>query len=440
MLPIRVRLTLIYSALLFLALFASGTAVVTLLRQRLNARLDEALDRRLQGVENFLIRETTAATAGKIPDELAEYASTQPEGHLIEVREAGNGILLKSDPVPYASRLRTRTFGMYGKQYDTKAWGSTEAIAESVEEIRFLFLWSSPVLLALIGLSGYWLSSRSLRPVDEMTQAARRIGAEDLAARLRVPPSNDEISRLAEAWNEMLKRLEDSFTRMQRFTADAAHELRTPLAALRTTAELSLRRSRNNDEYQQALRQVVEISHRMQALSETLLAIARGQVPNIGPGKVTTNIGELMESLATEIQPLIDDKGLHLVCNLKPVFAEVDADSIRRVAAILLDNAMKYTSRDGTITLQTEDLGKTIVLRVTDNGSGIPADELPRIFDRFYRVDASRDRQTGGFGLGLAIARQIATAHGGSLEATSAVGNGSSFALTLSKTPASGGC
>jgi len=249
MLPIRLRLTLIHSALLFVALFLSGTAVLTLLRDRLNTRLDETLDRRLKGAENFLIRETTPATAGRIPIELAEYASTQPEGHLIEVKDAAGRVILASDRMPYSARSRTRTFTIYGRTYWTTASASLESVAESVEEIGFLLLWSSPLLLMLIGLSGYWLSSRSLRPVDDMTRLARSIGAKDLGARLAVPSTRDEISRLAEAWNEMLARLEESFTRMQRFTADAAHELRTPLAALKTTAELSLRRSRESEEY-----------------------------------------------------------------------------------------------------------------------------------------------------------------------------------------------
>ena len=128
MLPIRLRLTFTYSALLFLALALSGGAVITLLRSRLNMRLDEALDRRLQGLENFLIRETTAATAGKIPLELAEYASTQPEGHLIEVKDRKGQLILASDRIPYASRSRTRTFAIYGESYWTKASASRESV------------------------------------------------------------------------------------------------------------------------------------------------------------------------------------------------------------------------------------------------------------------------------------------------------------------------
>lgn len=428
---IRLRLTLVYTALLFLALVLSGTAVVTLLRHRLNVRLDETLDRRLQGVENFLIRETTAATASQIPAELAEYASTQPEGHLIEVLETGNGVLMKGDRTPYAFRTRMRRFTIYGKEYVTHASATTEPVDEAVEEMAILLLWSSPLLLVLIACSGYWISSRSLRPVDAMTSAARRIGAQDLTSRLPVPASNDEISRLATAWNEMLQRLEESFNRMQRFTADAAHELRTPLASIRTAAELTLRRPRTSDEYRQALRQIIEISCRMQGLTEALLAMARGQVPNIGPGMTTADLGALVDGLVTEMRPLFDDKGLKLELDVRRVLAEVEAEAIRRAVAILLDNAIKHTPGGGTITVATRSEDGKALVQVTDTGCGIAVEELPRIFDRFYRVDSSRDRKTGGFGLGLSIAKQIADSHSGSLVATSQIGFGTSFSLLL---------
>ena len=273
---IRARLTVIYGGLLFLALVLSGAAVVTLLRHRLLQHLDQALDRRLKGVEDFLVRETNEATAGMIPLELEEYASTQPEGHLIEVRDERGRLILRSDPAPYPARTRTREFTLYGQRLKTRASASLEPIADSVEEIGYLLLGSLPILMVLIGITGYWISSRSLQPVDEMTRAARSISERSLGERLSVPRSKDELSRLAEAWNEMLGRLEESFSRMRRFTADAAHEFRTPLTGLRTTAELALRRNRNPEGYREALSQVVTISERMNHLCDSLLALARG--------------------------------------------------------------------------------------------------------------------------------------------------------------------
>lgn len=432
-LPLRTRLTLVYSGLLFLALAISGTAVMTLLRYRLTLRMDAALDHRLQGVENFLIRETTAATEYKIPQELEEYASTQPEGHYIEVVDGQGHVVLKSDPVPLPARSREKSFSIYGKTYRTRAAASAEPIEDSIHEIGLLLLGSSPVLLALIGLTGYWISSRSLRPVDEMTQAARTIGANSLSGRLPVPHARDEISRLAEAWNEMLERLEESFVRMQRFTEDAAHELRTPLAALRTTADLSLRRERDPQEYRDALAQVGVIAERMNQLAEGLLSIARGDQALARQRFERVDFAALVRGAAAEMQPLFDDKDVHLHVTLppKPIHIEADPDGLRRVLAILLDNALKYSYAGGKVTMSVENGVEGPTLEVSDTGRGIPPESLTRIFDRFYRVDTSRDRKTGGYGLGLSIAQQIARAHQGQIVAESVVGQGSSFRLKL---------
>ncbi len=432
-LPLRTRLTLVYGGLLFLALAISGIAVVTLLQYRLTIRMDAALNHRLQGVENFLIRETTVATEHMIPVELEEYASTQPEGHYIEVLDERGKVLLKSAPVLPPARSREKSFSIYGKTYRTKASASEEPIIDSIQEIVFLLLGSSPVLLVLIGLTGYWISSRSLRSVDEMTQAARSIGANNLNGRLPVPHTRDEISRLAEAWNEMLGRIEESFVRMQRFTADAAHEFRTPLAALRTTADLSLKRERDPEEYREALTQVSVIAERMNQLAEDLLSIARGDHAPARQTVERVDFISLVRGVTTEMQPLFEDKDLHLDVNLpsKAVSIHAEADGLRRIVAILLDNALKYSHTGGTVALTVEEDSQGLIMAVSDTGSGIPPESLNRIFDRFYRVDASRDRKSGGYGLGLAIAQQIARAHQGHIVASSVVGRGSSFRLTL---------
>jgi len=432
-LPLRTRLTLVYGGLLFLALAISGSAVITLLRYRLTHRMDAALDHRLQGVEKFLIRETTLATEHMIPLELEEYASTQPEGHYIEVLDERGKVLLKSAPVPPPSRSRQKSFSIYGKTYRTRASASEEPIEDSIQEIGLLLLGSLPILLVLIGLTGYWISSRSLRPVDEMTQAARSIGANNLSARLPVPPARDEISRLAEAWNEMLGRLEESFIRMQRFTADAAHEFRTPLAALRTTADLSLKRERDPEEYRESLTEVGMIAERMNRLAEGLLSIARGDLSPNRQDLERIDFRSLVSSVADEMRPLFDDRDLRLEVDVPPkvISIQADQDSLRRLLAILLDNALKYSYPGGQVTLTVQDGADGITMDVSDTGSGIPAEALTRIFDRFYRVDSSRDRKSGGYGLGLAIAQQIARAHQGQIVASSTVGEGSRFRLLL---------
>jgi heavy metal sensor kinase len=433
-LSIRTRLTLVYSGLLFLALMLAETAVVNLLEHRLTVRLDASLDERLQGVENFLRRETTAANAYRIAGEIAEYASTQPEGHLIEVRDGSGRILFESHAVPSPSRSRERSFTLYGQLYRTWAAASLLPIEESVHEVRSLLWWSAPLLLLLVGVSGYWISSRSLRPVDEMTRGARSISISNLGARLNVPTSRDEVSRLAEAWNEMLARLGDSVSRMQRFTADAAHELRTPLTVIRTTAELTLRRQREPEEYRHALKQIVDGTERMTALTESLLALARGNNPSL-LSLVRIDIASLVRGVVAEMRPMFDEKSIHLQLELPatPAFCDGDLDGLRRVTVVLLDNARKYTPPDGKVSISLRESTPSIDLEIHDTGCGIPAESLPRVFDPFYRVDSSRDKHTGGHGLGLAIAQQIVRAHQGTIEASSEVGAGTTFRFRLPK-------
>lgn len=432
-LPVRTRLTLVYGGLLFLAMTLLGIGCMTLLRYRLTVRMDVALDQRLQGVENFLVRETTPGQENRFPGELAEYASTQPEGHYIEVTDDARKVLLKSDVVMQPARSREKTFTIYGKVYHTRASASAEPISDSVQEIGLLFLGLSPILLILIGLTGYWISSRSLRPVDEMTKAARSIGSNNLSERLPVPRTRDEISRLAEAWNEMLGRLEESFSRIQRFTADAAHELRTPLAALRTTAELALKHDRNPHEYQEALTQVGTITDRMNQLAEGLLSIARSDDTHKRQSAELIDVPTIVAEVAAEMHLLFEDKDIVLTMEVPEAKISIkgDPDGIRRILAVLLDNALKYSSHGDSVKVSVHQGIEDVSVEVADTGCGIPGEALPRIFDRFYRVDSSRDRKTGGYGLGLAIAQQIARAHQGLIVATSVVGEGSIFRFTL---------
>jgi signal transduction histidine kinase len=221
---------------------------------------------------------------------------------------------------------------------------------------------------------------------------------------------------------------------MQRFTTDAAHELRTPLTVIRTTAELTLRRHREPEEYRHALKQVVEGTERMTGLTESLLALARGDAASVGT-LAPVDIASLVRGVIGEMKPMFEQKDIELRIDLpmSPAFVHGDDNGLRRVAVILLDNAWKYTPPRGTISVSLHDHTSTIGLEVRDTGCGIPREFLPRVFDPFYRVDASRDRRTGGYGLGLAIAKQIATAHRGTIEASSVFGEGTTLRVQLPK-------
>ena len=430
---IRTRLTLLYSGLLFVSLALFGTATVRLLRDRLTDRAHASLARRIQGVEDFLRRETTVNTAHMIPAEIEEYAFTQTEGHLIQVTDEGGHVLLRSERAPDPSIIQDDVFKIYGKTYHVRAWASLVDMEASLRELRWLLLAMAPILLLLTAALGYWISGRALAPVDGMTRLARSIGLADLSRRLPVPSPHDELSRLADAWNEMLARLEDSVNRIQRFTADAAHELRTPLTALRTTAELSVRRERDSREYRESLEQVATIAERMSNLLDQLLTLARGDTAMYAKNFGFVDLAQLVQAVCQELQPLFTAKNVRLRTNLEEGIPPVQGDTtgLKRILISLIENGLKYTPSDGEVSVSVRQEGSGQFLEITDTGCGISRESLPHIFDRFYRVDSSRDRRSGGYGLGLAIAQQIARFHDTEIEVRSDAGQGSRFRVRL---------
>lgn len=431
---IRTRLTALYTSLLFVALVVFAAAATQLLRSRLIDDVHAALDQRIHGVENFLRRETTATTAHMIPEEIAEYAFTQPEGHLIDVRDESGNILLRGEttPAPYATR--EDVFDIYGKRYHVRASASLALVESAIGELWRLFLGLAPVLLAVAMGIGYWVSGRALAPVDAMTRVARAIRLSNLSERLYVSPARDELSRLAQAWNETLGTLEESVTRIQRFTTDAAHELRTPLTAIRTTAELATRRERSAGEYRRSLEEIRTISERMSALVDRLLALARGDTAVTAPSEAS-DLGRAVRATTDELGSLFAEKGVSLTIDTPPaaVHAAAEEGEVRRILSSLLENALHYTPAGGQVVVAVSEDEQALRLDVTDSGCGIAAESLPHIFDRFYRVDPSRARASGGCGLGLAIAQQIARRNGSRLTVDSTPGKGSRFSLILQR-------
>ena len=280
---------------------------------------------------------------------------------------------------------------------------------------------------------GYWLSSRALRPVDEITSVARSIGVQNLSQRVAVPHTGDEIERMAQTWNEVLDRLETSVKRIRQFTSDASHELRTPLALIRATAELALRRDRDPAGYCASLRQIEQDAARMTELTESLLTLARADADALEMTLRPTDLNELTRSVVEQSGAAAADAGiaLHAITPEHPVEAPADALGIRRILLILVDNALKHTPAGGAVSVSVADHGREVAVSVEDTGAGIPVEALPHIFERFYRADPARG--SSGFGLGLSIAQAIAHGHGTAIEVASQSGSGSRFCILLAK-------
>jgi heavy metal sensor kinase len=442
---IRARLTAWYSLVLLAGLTLFGAGIWLLISHSLRASLDDTLAQAAKGVTTVLQSETEP---DHLREELTEYASATPGGNLMEVWNAQGQQIIASKTVSMeqsdsasAYGVQVRPSGQYrtfttnvsvdGGQYRLLVAAPMDATEATLGRVRMLLLWSTPVVLLLASLGGYWISRRALAPVDEITRSARVIGIQSLSQRLAVPASGDEIQRLSETWNGMLARLEAAVKRLSQFTADASHELRTPIALIRTTAELTLRRERSPETYREALRQVLLESERTTRLVEDLLLLARADagLPSLPLERL--ELIPLVRDVCRQGQILAGARQLEISAVIpdEPVFVEANDPALRRMLLLLLDNAVKYTPSGGRIILSVDRGPAGATVAVSDTGIGIPETALPHVFERFYRVDESRNRDAGGTGLGLSIAKWIAERHHASLEAESVVGQGSVFRI-----------
>jgi heavy metal sensor kinase len=290
---------------------------------------------------------------------------------------------------------------------------------------------STPFILALATACGLWLGRRALAPVARITEDARAITETNLSARLAVPQSNDELQQLSETLNDMLERIQQSFTRTRQFTADASHELRAPMTLIHTAAQYSLRRERSREELVDSMRKILRESQRTTELIDDLLRLARGDAGKESAALSQLDAAPLLREAAEQATAMAAAKGIGVSLRLEADALPVRADEaqLRRLLLILVDNALKYTPAAGRVTIAGSADGSGVRISVADTGAGISPDDLPHVFERFWRADKVRSREAGGTGLGLTIARQIAEVHGAHLGVESEFGRGSTFTI-----------
>ncbi len=420
-------------------------------RHALNADVDLWLNGQAEGLARFLALEPLSPDAEAVAEEAREFSTALPAGSGLQLIENGGRLLLSRpharapiahsvgaveaatwNGTPIRSAARETVIG--GRRYVLVLWRSTQESDAVLRRLAGILLALAPALLLLSAGGGWWLSRRALAPVDEMTAAARRVSLDDLGARLPVPPHGDELSRLGQAWNEMLDRLEHSAGRLRQFTADASHELRTPLAVMRTTAELALRHERTPEEYREALAGVRLGTEEMTRMIENLLELARADAGQLPVSRTKQDLSAVVDEAAAHVRPLAEQKAIRIESSSQGQLAvSGDRGLLRRLLLIVLDNALKFTPRQGRIAIRAFREGPACVVEVADNGCGIAPQDLPRIFDRFYQADAARSG--GGSGLGLAIAQWIVLSHRGTIQAESEPGQGTRVRIAL---PAAG--
>lgn len=457
---IRFRLTAWYTAVLALALILFGVFSWFAVREVLLHAVNEELNDRVNGVRRFMDEQIGALSVEEIRDEFKEHSVLGPGGDFFQVCDARGVWLYRSASLEDAEvpirrpseltpsgsrenrlvegvnvRFLSRPVTVLGNAYTIQVAALTGEIEEGLERFRWALFFLIPVVLAIAATGGWWLSRLALQPVDRINATARSIGERNLGKRLPVPETDDELQRLSETLNEMLDRIEDAFQRITRFTADASHELRTPIALIRTTSEVALRKERDDADYRDALGEIHSESIRTTELIENLLTLARTDAGWETLDRNPIDLSTLLLEATTQAQKLANERGIRLICEpvQEPLSVFGDGSSLRRLLLILLDNALKYTHPGGTVGVWAKPASDFILIEVQDSGVGISAEHIPHIFERFYRVDQSRSRDSGGAGLGLSLAKWIVEAHGGAILVESTPGAGSTFTVRLPK-------
>ncbi len=308
------------------------------------------------------------------------------------------------------------------------------SMAPDLAAMHRLALWlfmAGAGVLALGMAGGWWLASRAIRPIEEISATAQKIAAGDLSHRISATETESELGRLATVLNSTFARLEAAFAHQARFTADASHELRTPVSVILTQTQSALSRERSPVEYRETLQACQRAAQRMRKLTESLLELARldaGQEPMKAE---RFDLSRVARDCVELVRPLAEERGIQLLCDLPHLECLGDPERIAQVATNLLTNAIHFNRPQGEVRVSASAENGTAALSVADTGEGIPAEDLPHIFERFYRVDKSRSRVQGRTGLGLAICKAIVEAHSGEITVASQPGAGSTFTIKL---------
>ena len=309
---------------------------------------------------------------------------------------------------------------------------STETAHDLIQGYRRTLLMVLGAGLAVCGFTGYWLARLGLQPLRKIAATTQRIRSSNMGERIGVEGLPAELSALASRFNEMLDRLEDAFVRLSRFSADIAHELRTPVNNMRIEAEVALGRARSLDEYRETLGSCLEECARLSRIIDTMLFIARSEDPRTHVVREPVDVSRELERVREFFELPAGDAGVELqISCAADVHADLDRTMFQRAVSNLVGNAIRYTPRGGRVGVSAARENGELLVEVADTGQGISEGDLPHIFDRFYRADAARSNASGNVGLGLAIVKSIVTLHGGSIVARSKRQEGTCMTIRL---------
>ncbi len=454
---VRVRLTLWYIVLLGLTLLLFSGYIALRLESTLSDQTDSALQVGVSQVISVL--DTTGTTPSLMNTPEAQDVSRR-------LTQAGFNVWIRSSEGLAVGRIgdfgdfaapTPITAGYKTVMIDSAEWRvyyqeiqgaggtgigwieitrSLEAIGSTLDRLYVQIFLAVPFALILAGVSGLFLAERALRPIDQITRTAQAISAGDFSQRIAHKGPSDEIGRLTATLDSMLDRLQTAFERERQFSADVSHELRTPLTAIKGRIEVSLNQPRPPDEYEATLRAIDQDAARLIRLTTDLLLLSRLERGGLPWQPYTVDLSDLLLSLVEYVQPLVETRQLNVQKDIPlTLLVQGDLDQLMRLFLNLLDNAIKYTPSAGKLTIQARILDGHAQVAICDSGPGIASGHIPHLFERFYRIDADRSRESGGAGLGLAIAAEIARSHKGKIEVQSTVGHGTTFTVMLPLPP-----
>lgn len=468
---LRFRLTLIYVAFFSVLLALVGIFFVAIVRTNLDSQVRQLLDDEWVAVRGFLRIERVAGIVSPHwyfdrddPDESLAVSRlrrvdliTDDEGRVLEVSQTYRSLGIDSPSqissifrqasrsqkpvwdvrtaaggVPYLIR-----YGVLSQSINRKHRGFVIAIGRSLAEnnqfvakLRRNYFTALPALVFLCGLMGWFVSSRALAPVKQLAGAAARISTTNLRQPIPERGAGDELDHLIQTFNNMMERLADSFDQIRQFSTDVSHELRTPITAVRGQLEVALFTAETTDQYREAIATALEDVERLGEIVRALLLLSRAESGQLALQIVSLDLSAVVRDTVEQFEIPAESSGLQLEVDLPETCpAEVDRIQIERLVSNLLSNAVKYTPPGGCITVSLRSEGDSIRLAVKDTGQGIPPEDIPHIFDRFYRVQSADPEK--GLGLGLSFVAWIVKAHNGRVLVDSELGKGTEFRVLL---------
>lgn len=475
---LRFKLTLWYVLILAVLLISFST----FLYFTLSKSLHRDVDNKLRSLAEFIASESSSPLSkfgfGSIDQALETSMNLKPIGKFIQVLDESGNIGRKSDnlrnvqlPISLntlkdASKglitfetnrsigntpLRIITFPVVENSHVTKIVqiaSSLEEVEDALNTLFIILIITVPLALVVAILGGQFLANKALKPVDDITRAARMITSQNLNQRISPPKVKDELSRLIDTFNEMISRLDQSFRQMKQFSSDASHELKTPLTILKGEVEVMLRKERTSQEYQQTLKSNLEEINRMSQIVEDLLLLSKADTGEIQLHRKQINLTAILAEVVAQMDLLARSNKIYLCASNHQQDFHIfgDALRIRELFMNLIENGIKYTEEGGSITITLQEdssplreasellesvRDRFVKIIVSDTGIGIAEEDHERIFNRFFRVDKARSREQGGSGLGLSICKWIVEAHQGEIKVESELGKGSCFIVRL---------